>query len=64
MKPDNRPEIDMTDLLANAKPLVVLVPSHEIAKRVAGLMPNVAGQNDFTQKANELAAQLAVPKST
>lgn len=64
MTPDTRPEFDMNDVLVNAKPLVVLVPSHEIAKRIAGLMPNVTGPNDFTQKANELAAQLTVPKST
>lgn len=67
MKSDNRPEVDMLDILANAKPLVVLIPSagssHETAKRVAGLMPNVADQNDFAQKADELAAQLAVSKS-
>lgn len=62
MTTENRPEIDMTDVMANAKPLVVLVPSAEVSTRVAGLMPNVTGDNDFTKKANELTAQLAVPK--
>lgn len=68
MKPDNSPEISMADVLANAKPLVILVPSndssHEIACRVSGFMPNATGQNAFAQKADELAAQLATPKPT